>query len=293
MKKSGDIRVFLKRFVIFSVPVFLASLVTFGVYLAVKHKVDARLEKMSACETLIMGDSQMQRINGNFFSSNTKNLASSGEHFFITYEKLKQILSVPEPKLERIVLGVSVHSFAPVYNRMLDLSFPEGKRSWERYLYFLSSFTAPMPFDVDKAPMINSLEGIYKGPDWGGLFESEHSNPDTATIDQIYKMHFSRKGNAEMFCENQKEYLYMIDSLCKANNITLFLCSTPYHPDYKKRIPDEYFDFFYETMSHFNPEQHINFLADSSKPQWMSDANHLNITGAKVYSEKINQIIHQ
>jgi hypothetical protein len=88
MKESKDIRVFQRRLVVFSLPVFLAMLVTLGVYLVVKSNVDAKLEKMGAHETLIMGDSQMQRINGKYFSSTTKNTASSGEHFYITYNKL-------------------------------------------------------------------------------------------------------------------------------------------------------------------------------------------------------------
>ncbi|MFO7863237.1 MAG: hypothetical protein R6U85_04495 [Salinivirgaceae bacterium] len=293
MKESKDIRVFQRRLVVFSLPVFLAMLVTLGVYLAVKSNVDAKLEKMGAHETLIMGDSQMQRINGKYFSSTTKNTASSGEHFYITYNKLKHILNAQTSRVKRIVLGVSVHSFAPVYNRMLDLSLSEGKNSWERYLYFLSSYRVDEPFNIENIPVKNTLAGIYKGPDWGGLFESEHSNPDSATIERIYTMHFSGKGNAQKICENQRKYLYLIDSLCKANNIALFLCSTPYHSAYKNRISDKYFDFFHETMNHFNANQHINFLSEPPNAAWMSDANHLNVEGAAIYSKKIDQIIHE
>ncbi|WP_422091138.1 hypothetical protein [Tenacibaculum ovolyticum] len=244
---------------------------------------------MSEYQFLLMGDSQIQRLNGELISKKTKNIASSGEHYYFTYQKLLTLIENKKHKIDKLILGVSVHNFAPVYNRLFNIDFSEGRSSLERYLYFIRPF--------DNSNFITSFDGLFKSvflgiystPDWGGFKESTNSNPNIEIINTTFNMHFSIKQNEEKFSYSQRTYLSKIDSLCINNNIDLILISTPYHFRYKEKIDPKYFDFFSESLRKLNHRYHLNFITDKIDPIFMSDANHLNKLGAKKYSKIIEK----
>lgn len=238
-----------------------------------------------------MGDSQIQRLNGELISKKSKNIASSGEHYYFTYQKLLSLVENKNHKIDKIILGVSIHNFAPVYNRLLNIDFPEGKSSLKRYFYFI-----PL---IDNSNFITSFDGLYKPvfsgiystPDWGGFKESNNSNPNIETINKTFNIHFSIKRDEEKFSYSQRTYLYKIDSLCTYNNIDLILVSTPYHSRYKEKINAEYFEFFSESLGKLNYRTYLNYMVDEIDSSFMSDANHLNKLGAEKYSKIIKKEI--
>lgn len=285
MKKFGV------RILFFGIPGLIFVFLTFGFYYFVQLQVKDEAQNISNYECLLMGDSQIQRLNSNLLATKTLNIASSAEHFYFTYSKLLKILQNKDYKVKKIILGVSVHNFAPVYNKLFSLKVQEGKSSLEKYLHFLSS-----PYDKEflnfrPFPFVNAAKGIFKGSDWGGMYESNHSNPDEITISKTFEMHFSVGQSEEKYSDSQRKYLYKIDSLCLLSNIDLYICSLPYHPTYMARIKECYYDYFYETVGELKNAYHINFLSDIPRLDWMSDANHLNVDGAAIYSEKIDDII--
>jgi len=79
-----------------------------------------------------MGDSQIQRLHGDAISSGAKNLASSGEHYYFTYQKLQTLVQNKNHSIDTLMLGVSIHNFAPVYNRLFSLDFSEGEKSLKK-----------------------------------------------------------------------------------------------------------------------------------------------------------------
>ncbi len=285
-------KTFLHRILIFCIPVFAFVIISLVYYTSVRIANKSKFENISNFETVLMGDSQMQRINTNYFDTKTHNFASKSEHYYFTYQKLLQLLN-NKHSIKRIVLGVSIHNFSPVYNRLFNASTPEGKKSLERYLYFINYFKSS---DFIKRPTFdhtkNIIKGLYKTPTFDGFFESEKKNPDDQIIKRILDMHYSVTENESAISNSQILYLNRIDSLCKAQNIDLYLVSTPYHTDYKNEIKKEYVDVFYETIGNLNNAHHINFLSDNPSPDWMSDANHLNKVGAAIYSKKMNAIIN-
>jgi hypothetical protein len=235
-----------------------------------------------------MGDSQIQRLRCDIISPNSYNIASSGEHYFFTYQKLKKILQNKENRVKQILLGISIHSFAPAYNRLFSLQFPDGKSSLKRYLYFLE-ITDSIEFLADLNKHFDSkfISYLYANPEWGGYFESTNSKPDPSIIDKTLRIHYSLKQDEDKFCFSQIKYLSAIDSLCQTCNIDLVLLSTPYHPDYRKKIKPEYINFFNEIKQKFRHRTHINYSEVDINPNMVSDANHLNKLGAKYYSETI------
>jgi len=278
---------FVRKLFYFLLPLPLLLLGLFGYYLVRKQKVDASFERIAQYNTLLMGDSQLQRINPALFPDSTFNFASSAEHYFFTYQKLAHLLSLPDNNIRTVVLGASVHSFAPVYNRMNNLSLPEGKASLKRFMYFLDQ-NALLQWASTDFSLKYTLKGICLEPDWGGFYESTNTNPDTAILRKTFDLHYKTLAGLDTFSWEQLTYLRRIVALCKAKKVELVLVATPYHPLYQSWITPAYKAFFYNHIASF---QGVLFLDYSQKQDkmWMSDANHLNRQGALKFTRLMVQ----
>ena len=280
---------FVLRILKFSIPALLFLLITFTYYRHSKTKVETKLSTFSAHSFLLMGDSQIQRLRGESISQGAKNLASSGEHYYFTYQKLQTLVHNKNHRIDTLILGVSIHNFAPVYNRLFSLDFPEGEKSLKKYLYFIRMFDDSGFLTTFDKVLKPAILGVYATPDFGGFYESTNSNPKEAIINKTFNMHFSIQQNEAKFSNSQRTYLYEIERLCTDNNITLILVSTPYHSGYKEKIDQGYYDFFSESLKRLKHRRHLNFIEDDIADRFMSDANHLNKLGAKKYSKIIGE----
>ncbi len=278
----------------FFAPVILFLLIIVIYYSIEKQSVKKDLKKISNYECLIMGDSQMQRIKPNLFNNNTYNFSSSGEHFYFTYQKIKKIVSFNDQKIKKIILGVSLPNFGPSYNRLFDLNFSEGQSSLKRYLYFINpvdlEFLNPT-FLIRKSVFTNFVKGVFGKTDREGLFISTNKNPDTKTIDKVFKMHYSVKKNENKISLKQIKYLNKIDKLCYENNIKLYLVTLPIESLYKKRTDSLYYNILKSTVKKLDNINYINYLNENIDPSLVSDPVHLNSKGADIYSKKINDSI--
>ncbi len=280
------------KLVKFCIPIISLLIITIIFFFYTKFKTKKRILEISKNECFIMGDSQVQRINPHLIGHKTYNFASSGEHFYFSYFKLLDIIEAGGGKPKMVILGVSIHNFSPIYDRLFDLNYAEGKNSLKRYLYFTRVFEN-YDFISSYKQLLNyeTFLNVYNGQDWGGFYESNNSNPSIDLINKTFKMHFSKSKIEEKYSQTQVNYLNKIDSLCMANNIELVLLSTPYHLKYKNQIDTGYFDFFTHEIEKIKHRKHLNFLNDSIDSSYMSDANHLNVKGATFYSNQIqNQL---
>jgi len=276
-----------KRLSLFIAPLVIAVALWFAFYLFMGLHVKSKMETIATNEVLLMGDSQMQRINPAYFSKRAFNFASSGEHFYFTYHKLKTITSFENNNVKGVFLGISAHSFAPVYSRLFDPGSPEGKKSLGHFFYF---FDDNEFFRKKDLLNLESLKRVVFGtPDWGGLFESDKANPDIAIINRSLKMHFG--GTGADATESQLKYLDLIVELCEKNNIELIFVSTPYHPYYQENVAPEYFGLLTKTISEYPDVEYINFLSPPVSADLMSDGNHLNKIGAEIYSKLMNEAV--
>ena len=280
---------FLRDIALFTLPLLAAAALWFIWYLIVGTVVGSRMEKIAQNEVLIMGDSQMQRINPEYFTSPAYNFASSAEHYYFTYHKLRIITSFSDNKVKSVILGLSAHTFCPVYSRLFDIEYPEGKKSLERYFYFIEG--DKFIDDSDYLDLGNLKRVVLSRPYWGGLFSSENSNPGTEVIDKAYEMHYG--GDDTDNGSNQIRYLAEIVSLCRENGIELYLVSTPYHPDYQRRVDEKYFHILSETLRTLGDVNYINYMDTSINTDLMSDGNHLNTTGAAIYSRLLNEAVNK
>jgi len=238
-----------------------------------------------------MGDSQMQRLKPDKFDLKTYNLASSAEHYYFTYQKLKKIVDFKNHEIKQIILGVSAHNFAPVYCRFFNIKYPEGKSSFSRYLYFIN-LTNNEFIRIEEILSKSLIEGIYKGPDWGGLQISNKKNPDISIINQMFKEHYEIKYKESLYSSEQIKYLSFIDSLCNDHNIDLILVSTPYCPQYIINVDQSYFNILEKTVDRMVSAKYVSYIDPEINPELMSDAVHLNSDGADIFSKMINDTIN-
>ncbi|OFY49805.1 MAG: hypothetical protein A2W85_02440 [Bacteroidetes bacterium GWF2_41_31] len=284
-------KTFFYRLFLFIIPVFLFVLVTLAYYFYHRTQVVSDLQQISDYECLIMGDSQMQRIKPEMFDKRTFNFASSAEHYYFTYQKLKILLSFKDNNIKQVLLGISVASFAPVYCTLFNTDYMEGQSSLSRYLYFIPlkdrAFTQVKDFWTR-----SMFKGIYNGPYWGGLKSSENENPDTNIINTIFETHYCVQKGEPRFSSEQLKYLTLINNLCIKNHVDLILLTLPYHQSYFNKIDSFYIQLFWHNIQTLNHVQCLNYLDDSISPSWMSDAVHLNIKGADYYSKEINDSIN-
>ena len=284
-------KLFLKKVLIYIVtPIIVCHLLFVILYFARSILVDNRLKKIAEDNSImIMGDSQMTKISPEYFDSKAYNIATPGEHYYFTLSKLQKLVSNPDSKIECVLLGLSVHNFAPLFVNHFSLNTPEGKGSLRRYLLFFnifdSEFVRPPGLILNKEFFL----GAILGPEWGGFKIYDNGNPTLAAIEDRVKDIFDRDFTDDLRNSTKQEYyLSKIAELCKKHKINLVLISNPVHNDYKSMVDKVYFEKLSKTVSNYDDLLYINFLKDSVPGSYLQDPNHINRTGSEIYSKKIN-----
>jgi hypothetical protein len=219
----------------------------------------------------------------------TYNFASQGEHYFFTYSKLKELLSIQNGEIRTIALGVSAHSFSPMFNDMFDINSKAGKYSLRKYSQFFNTLDNEFLSLFELIRNIGYfIDGIFRGADMGGNYESLANTPSDSTIRRSFISHFGTS-SVEIENKSQKKYVQLIIDACKAKNINIILVSMPVHSKYKSQVSSYYFGQLNEIISINKEIRYINFLNEDSEDKYFSDGNHLNNAGAKKYTDIINQ----
>jgi len=260
-----------------------------GIYVYKSIVVNDNIRKIAQNKILIMGDSQMQRLLPECFDDKTFNFASSGEHYYFTYCKLSSLLQINDYKIEKIILGISAHNFAPVYSKLFDLTTGEGEKSLKSYLYFVDLKNTNFISSSDYFSKV-MCEAVIKSPDWGGVIRSNARFPSDSVINISLKMHYSNSKFLVNSFRNQMYYLEKISELCKSKSVDLYLVSTPYHSVYTKNVSNEYFIMLSTALSKLKFDHYTNFI-NQYNDSVMADGNHLNYIGAKLISQRINTIL--
>ena len=281
---------FIIRFIVFLIPVALFIGVSIGFYNAKRHTVIKKASKIADNSTIIMGDSQMQRLKPKLFK-NTYNFAGSGEHYYFTYNKLMTLLKSRDNKIKKVILNCGPHNFSPAYSRKIKFSGNIGKADLKRYFYFISSYDKNV-LQIKDIISFRIIADVYSHPDWGGTYSSNADNPDSTIINAIYRKHFNRKSSEPEFAESQMIYLKKIIDLCSKNSIELVLVSMPYHPDYSAKISPEFLKHYNDIIENLPHVKYINLIDVMPDPAFMSDATHLNDKGVeRVVREHLQLLI--
>jgi hypothetical protein len=261
-----------------------------SVYAYHKIKLNAKFEKIATNYSyLIMGDSQTQRLSEDVFDKKTFNFSNKAEHYCFTYYKLKELFSQETYNTQLILLGVSVHNFSSIYQKLVDLDIEEGLSSLKNFVYYLNIFDNEVFSSYDMISRKEFYQGVLEGPLKNRVIRSSKKEPKKEDVLKVIEMHFSKDG-LDKTVDNQAYFLRKIVELCKENKVDIFFVTTPVHHQYKENIPQKELERFYQIVQKFDIHQ-INYLDSVVPDSLMSDGNHLNIQGANYYGGLISQEI--
>ncbi len=281
----------MKSFLIKLASFVLVPLLTLLVVYGLKQlSINQTFKDLSQTYTVVLvGDSQIQRVNPEYFGVPTLNFAGSGEPYFVSYAKLKRLLDGEDHAIQTVILGVSPHNFSPAYQRLTQPQTSEGQRTLKAYLHLMdlwesSNFQLP---GILFNPSFH--KAFFKTPEWEGLIESSHENPDEAIISKNLKM-FSAEGEP-IDSSHQMRYLEAIIALCNDHNVKLIALSTPVHSRFAEQIPREYEELLSTFIQNHPQLEHMDLRSVDLDPSFYSDGNHLNRKGAALISQRISTYI--
>lgn len=287
-----------KIFVLIIIPVCFV----FVTILAYKCKINS-IDIPESVHVLIVGDSHTQTGLNDIKIKNSLNVSQSSEHFLYSYNILRVLLN-NKSKIDKIILGVSFHSFSKNYDEYL---FDSDKTAhmFPRYLSILNnesindidvSQTIPYKsvfFNITEDLLFTSALNKYSFI--GSHYSSEKSNLNDSTINAAIKRHYyTASGDVQEYSTSQIKYLKKIIELCDKKNLELILINTPVHHNYYKKIPKKFVSFYYSVVNQLKNEvQYYDFHSISIPNKCFGDGDHLNSIGAEMFSIIISKRISE
>ncbi len=291
---------FLKKIIVI---VFISS-VTFIIFYILScqimnntssFKIDGHISK------LIMGDSQAECSYNDLFIENTLNIADSGESYFYTYFKLKKIVE-DNQQISKVYLEFS-------NNKIFK---NEEEKIWgKNYLSRLKNYASLIPikeqlFLLKKSgkvflnPFLRafnnnlihliSLKTSYHKDRFGGYLKLKDSKIGYINThkDSLANIFLKREFfNVEDFKKtNSYRYLKKIINLCKEKRIEIILVRSPKNSCYLM-INSEI--AFQKNISQFKDVTFLDFKDFFLEDDAYRDCEHLNSTGAKIFSSYFNK----
>lgn len=223
------------------------------------------------------------------------NFANTSQSFNYDYAVLKEYIRYMD---ENSVLFIPISYFS--FNNEVVNSV-EAEAMSVRYYHFLSPKNIPdYNFYVDltthKFPVLTAGEDILKiFPDLTTVLtvHAAESDIDVGEFARVagerYSRHFDNKD--EYFMPERIEELYDIIELCKENDITPVLITTPLSEYYADLVPQEFLQEFNETIEKIASDTSVNYYDYSHDDRFygnldhFSDADHLTEEGAAYFTD--------
>ncbi len=277
----------LQIFIFISLPILLLTL-TFFIR---KLLTDRKLKNISSNNiTIIMGDSHMARLDPLLFNKKTINIATPGEHYFYTFQKIEKLVSNPNKIIKHIIIGVSPINFSPSLQKIFDLRNIEGKSMLKKNIMFID-FNKNEEYTIKNYLALNySYIAVFWPTEWGGFVKSNNSMTDVKNINNAIDIHYNKRNLYDLSV--QEKYLSKIINLCKEKSIKLYCVATPVNNKYRIKIPQNYTNKYNSTIQKYlDDATWINFSNEILPDSFFADADHLNYIGTKYITRKVDSIV--
>lgn len=287
----------------FLLNIFLGSimLLTLGLsvysYLVFANKRLLKNEcELTPVHNLFAGDSHIQMGFNDAMIRNSKNIASAGECYQYTFQKLKYYVNYNKA-LTTVYLGFSYHNLSSYYEDFSFQTFPSfiTLLSASDQIEFVKKFNIDILEKVNLT-LFNAASNLFKHSgsysfSGGYLDIANKQSVSDSMINQRILSQFYFQGRS-LFPTSSYNiyYLKKIIELCKSNNIKLYLVNTPLYTTYISGIPLHYNEEFGRFVM-INQVQTIDLSKfDLPANCFQPDGDHLNSLGAtklSIYTDSL------
>lgn len=243
---------------------------------------------------IILGLSHPACAYNDEYIENVTNLSQSGEPYFYTYYKVKELIS--QNKIETILLEYTNYQINQKQNEWVwgdnsmnaylprHLSFMsknEINLLYNKNSNFLSIFSS----SIKKILIKNLTNKLSINNDYGGyeILSNGLKNEDEVTTQKT-----NDSINPVSKSDINIEYLAKIDSLCKTHEINLIFIRSPQHEKYDRRNEKTLIQV---KEQNFKEIDYLDFDKFPIADNEFSDYGHLNKFGAKKISIWLNKLI--
>jgi hypothetical protein len=276
---------------------FIVCVILFYSILVVTNKILFENEcEQTNVNFLFAGDSHIQMGFDDAIVRNSKNIASSGECYQFTFEKIKKYLE-SNKAIKAVYLGFSYHNLSSYYE---DFSF-QTLPAFITILPLKDQFEFVKKKDVDILKKIgpilfnagyNLFKSTGKYSFSGGYLKIEtNKSVSDSLISQRILSQFYFNNKLLAYSSYNIFYLKKIIDLCLVNNVKLYLINTPLFSEYLSGIPLGYknkLDLFLRVNNVQNIDlSKLNLSANCFQP----DGDHLNNNGAINLSLYIDSLL--
>jgi RNase H-fold protein (predicted Holliday junction resolvase) len=232
----------------------------------------------------------MARLDPLLFNKKTINIATPGEHYFYTFQKIEKLVSNPNKTIKQIIIGVSPINFSPSLQKIFDLRNIEGKSMLKKNIMFID-FNKNEEYTIKNYLALNySYIAVFWPTEWGGFVKSNNSMTDDKNINNAIDIHYNKRNLYDLSV--QEKYLSKIINLCKEKSIKLYCVATPVNNKYRIKIPQNYTNKYNATIQKYlDDATWINFSNEILPDSFFADADHLNYIGTKYITRKVDSIV--
>lgn len=273
----------------FVVITFVATLPAYIIKQKASFKLNENINKV------VFGHSHPECAYNDSLIANFKNLASSGESYFYTYQKIKKVIP-DNPEIKSVFIeftnnqiGEKMDDWIWGFEKMsnfLPIYYPFIEQ--KDYLLLHSNNSTDFLTSVSISSKKNfvrllSLDYNYVKDLGGFMHLDEH-------ITKRVLMDTKKEINYKSISKENLKYLRKIIDYCKSNNLNVFLIRSPQHPDYHF-LNNE--NLFQEILrNNFSDMEFLDFQNFFIENEYFADYGHLNYKGAEVFSKYFNELIH-
>jgi len=281
---------FKKTFIFISIPLIYLSLITSFNYYQIKESKPT----IPIVNYLILGDSHIQNSIDSDYFNNAVNYAKSGEPYFVSFWKLKHLISHPNVFLDTVLLGFSHHDISEKKDNSLS---DAGASVQFKRNYSIHIFTKQDSVDTDYFKYFNVLlrnVAAYPKLNHHG-FQGKYSRLKKKLTKREFHNepfqnhnHFYDKNNEYGISRTNLNYLDSIVSLCNSQDIELKLVATPVSKKYYENIPNKFLVKYEELKSIYrmNRTPVYDFSQVIIQDSLFADFNHLNEVGSQLFMKR-------
>ena len=251
----------------------------------------------------VFGDSHPECALNDHLIDNFRNYSKSGETYFYTYQKIKNVLKHND-KVNTVFLSFSngyitarrdsnvwadkyLAEFYPTYSAYLDLhdNFEIIKHNFKGFPYAIS-------LSIRKNLKRILLNDFDYHKTIGGYIPLKESHIKTilSSDNSIRNSHNLVNYNSKNYPQSVSyTYLRKIIDHCHSKNVKVILIRLPLHPKEKKLDIDKDFNDIINT--HLNDVDFLDFGKYPFDDSEFSDLEHLNYKGANKFSYEFNNLL--